>query len=83
MTLYEVPTKEELIGASPTYPLEWDLVASFSKSPMQSVASFEEQKIAIETCVDAIDSYRNLMDQNSYTKNVGIRGSPGGGKLGV
>ena len=80
MTLCEVPTKVELIGASPTYPLEWNPVASFSKSPLQSVASFEEQKLAVETCVDAIDSYRNLMDQNSYTKNVGIRGSPGGGK---
>ena len=79
MILCEVPTKEELIAASPTSPLEWNHVTSFSKSLLQSVTSFEEQKLAIETCVDTIDSYRDLIDQNSYTKNVGIRGSPGGG----
>ena len=41
---------------------------------------FEEQKLTITTCIDAIDSYRYLILQYLYTKNVGICGFLGGGK---
>ena len=39
-----------------------------------------EQKLAIKTCVEAINSYRDLSSQGVYIKNVGIRGFPGSGK---
>ena len=35
--------------------------------------------MAIETCIDAIDSYRNTLCK-SFVKHVGILGFPGGGK---
>ena len=47
---------------------------------MQVEDSFQEQKLAITTCIDAIDQYRDLLSSGTYTKNVGIRGFPGGGK---
>ena len=75
-----VPSKEDLIGATLSNNLNWDPVISFKKSVNQSEDSFMEQKLAIETCTNAIDNYRNVISQGTYTKNVGIRGIPGGGK---
>jgi hypothetical protein len=34
----------------------------------QSDASFTEQKLAVQTCCDAIDKYANAIDQTSMTK---------------
>ena len=73
-----IPSKEALLETGDT--VEWDPVSSFSKNDRQSDDSFEEQKLAILTCVNAIDSHCNILNQNVYTKNVAIRGFPGGGK---
>ena len=45
-----------------------------------NLKKYLKKKSNITTCVDAIDSYRCLILQDSYTKNVRIRGFPGGGK---
>ena len=76
--LLQIPSKEDLNNASHTNPLDWDPIATFSQSPTQSVESFYEQKLVLKSCVETIDSYQNL--HSKYTKNIGIRGSPGGGK---
>ena len=49
------------------------------KSENRTDDSYEEQKLAIETTIDAIDLYRNTLNQ-SYVKHIGILGFPGGGK---
>ena len=53
---------------------------SFHRNSLQSQNSFNEKKFAIKTVVDTINAYRDITHQTTYTKNVGIRGSPGGGK---
>lgn len=75
-----VPAKDELLSATLSNPLEWDAVESMSKYDQQSQESYEEQKIAVMTAVDAIDSITDFTRQSSFTKHVGIRGFPGGGK---
>ena len=37
------------------------------------------KKIEIKTFIDAIDKYRNMLTNVTFTKNFGILGSPGGG----
>ena len=49
------------------------------KSENRTDDSYEEQKLAIETTIDAIDLYRNTLHQ-SFVKHIGILGFPGGGK---
>ena len=75
-----IPTKEEMMGATVSDPLDWDAITLHSKFANQSEESYEEQHLAIQTCIGAIDSYRLTLFQDTYTKNVGIRGFPGGGK---
>ena len=75
-----VPSKQELQSSSITNPLHWDAVASCHKSNNQSDESYDKQTLAIRTCIDSIDLYRYLDSQSSYTKNTGVRGSPGEGK---
>jgi hypothetical protein len=75
-----LPTKEDLMNATKEFPHVWDPIRSFRKSPCQSEASFVEQKLAIQTAVDAIDKYKDLAQSHKVSKNIGIRGFPGGGK---
>ena len=75
-----IPSKEELMAATISEPIEWDAIESHTKFVNQSEESYQEQSLAITTCIDAIDCYRDTLSQGSYTKNVGIRGFPGGGK---
>ena len=49
-------------------------------NPKQSKEIFEGKNLPITTYIDAVDSYRSLIFQYSYAKNVGIRGLPGRGK---
>jgi hypothetical protein len=74
-----IPSKETLLQTTSNNPLLFDGIGSSRKNPAQSEESFEEQKLAITTCIDAIDQYRNP-SHDSYIKNVGIRGFPGAGK---
>ena len=80
MALCNVPSKQQFEISSSQNQLQWDAVECLNKNPNQSEESFLEQKLAIKTCVDAIDSYRDLSSQGVYIKNVGIRGFPGSGK---
>ena len=43
----------------------------------------KEQKLAITTCTDTIDSYMCLIFKYSYTKNINICGCPGEWENGV
>ena len=74
-----IPSNNELETASYFTPVDWDAKTCFKKFQNQTDDSYEEQKLAIETCVDAIDAYRNTL-QDSFIKHVGILGFPGGGK---
>jgi predicted GIY-YIG superfamily endonuclease len=75
-----IPPKEELLNATLNNPCNWDPIASFTKGINQSEESFNEQKFAIQTCIQAIDSITNLSDQLTMTKSIVIRGHPGAGK---
>ena len=77
--LCNIPPKEELLGATRENPLEWDLLASFQKSDIQSNESFAEQKLAVDVCVDSIRNFANPAHTN-YVKNTVITGAPGCGK---
>jgi predicted GIY-YIG superfamily endonuclease len=76
----QIPTKQDLIESSSDNQLDWDPVNSLSRNVSQSEESFDEQQFAIRKIVESINRYRNLSSQTIYTKNIGIRGSPGGGK---
>ena len=76
-----IPTKEDLMESTSNNQLDWDPVSSLSRNLSQSEESFNEQQFAIRKIVESIDRYRNLSLQTIYTKNIGIRGSPGGGKI--
>ena len=80
MALCNVPSKDQIEISSSQNQLQWDAVETLTKNPNQSEDSFLEQKLAIKTCVEAINSYRDLSSQGVYIKNVGIRGFPGSGK---
>lgn len=76
-----IPPKEQVLSATLDNPVEWDPIESFHfDENSQSRNSFEEQLIAIKTCVSQIDSYINLNTSGTYTKNVIVSGFPGGGK---
>ena len=79
--LRNVPSKDNLETASIKRPSNWDAIASLEKKLNQSNESFLEQKLAIETCVYAIDSCRDLSNQGAHIKNIGICRLSGGGKI--
>ena len=74
-----IPLRAEIMCSTKEAPCSWDPIQCFYKSPSQSDESFEEQKLAITVTVNSIQKYCDLGDI-SYTKNVAIRGFPGGGK---
>ena len=78
---WNIPSKDDLMNATVGNEIEWDPVASISRSPAQSQESFLEQKLSISTCKKAIDSYCDVLQQTSFTKSVIIRGHPGAGKI--
>lgn len=56
------------------------ILYTYKQSILQSDStSYEEQKLAISVTVNAIDKYRDVTNTHHLTKNVGIRGFPGGG----
>jgi predicted GIY-YIG superfamily endonuclease len=75
-----IPCKEELMNATLQNRLDWDPVECFVQGNEQSDGSYIEQKLAISTCKNTIDSYVNIMDQTTMTKSVTVRGHPGAGK---
>jgi hypothetical protein len=75
-----LPSKEDVLVATKEYPVAWDPVNVLRRSRHQSLASFNEQKLAIEVAIASIDKYKDINLAATVTKNVGIRGFPGGGK---
>ena len=75
-----IPSKEELMNATLQNKLDWDPVECFVQGNEQSDGSYLEQKLAISTCKNTIDSYVNIMEQTTMTKSVTVRGHPGAGK---
>ena len=57
--------------------IEWDPVATFLMSPSQNYESFLEQKLAIETCQNFINSYCYILQSMRFTKSVIIIDHPG------
>ena len=74
-----IPSLDDLVNASIDSPSNWDAIENFRKSENQSEESFEEQRFAVQICVQSIDSYLNVMT-NKCVKNVIIAGFPGGRK---
>ena len=62
-----IPSKEALLQNFSNNLLLFDGIGSLRKNPAQFEESFEEQKLAITTCIDAIDQYRNP-SHDSYIK---------------
>ena len=77
--MLDIPSKDQLINATLINQIEWDPINSLIRNPIQNEDSFKEQKLAITTCVNAIDQYIDP-SHDDYVKNVGIRGFPGAGK---
>lgn len=77
---YNIPEPSVIEVATRESPITWNPIDSFQKSDNQSELSFQEQKLALKICKQAIDYYLNIFDQYKYTKNIGIRGFPGSGK---
>jgi hypothetical protein len=78
--LCSIPSKATILSASKSLPMNWDAVDKFTRNPIQSEDSFEEQRTAINVACSQIDKYINPGNQTVFTKNVGIRGFPGSGK---
>lgn len=76
----DIPTKEELMSASLSDPINWDPLTSFKQGETQNDESFKEQKFVVKVTCAAIDKYIDLSRAAKVTKNIGIRGFPGGGK---
>ena len=72
-----LPDKETLLNATKENPTTWNPIEMYHRSQEQS---FQEQKIALTTCIKAIDTYCQTTSTPVYVKNVGIRGFPGAGK---
>ena len=75
-----LPSIDEILSGTKENPFVWDPVSSYDRAPCQNRNSFEEQKLAIKVTCSAIDKYREISVASFQTKNVGIRGFPGGGK---
>ena len=75
-----IPAKEDLYNTSIESSLDWDPVSCFRRNIAQNGDSYTEQKSAITTCKNAIDSYCSMLHQTQFTKSVIIRGHPGAGK---
>ena len=75
-----MPSKQELLNVSIENKIEWDPVESFVQGDNQTLESYHEQRVAIETCKKSIDSYVNVTEQTIMTKSVIVRGHPGAGK---
>ena len=73
-----VLSSEELMAATKSNLLDWDMLQNYARSPNQPVSSYSEHKNVIKHAKQAIDEYYTL--SISYTKCVGIRGFPGSGK---
>ena len=74
-----VPSLDDLMTATKDSPLNWDAITNFSKSPVQSMESYEEQLFAVKICIESIDKYGSVMN-TEHVKNIIIAGFPGGGK---
>ena len=73
-----VPSKEDLMHAKKGLPISWHPVEHFQRNDNQSIESFEEQKLAVQLCKNAIDKYKEC--SNSFIKCTGIRGCARSGK---
>ena len=78
--LYSIPSIDEIKDCSRNDPLDWDPILNFRKHPDQSQQSFDDQKLAVENNVAAIDQYVNYTGQCLFVKCRVIAGSPGSGK---
>eukprot|EP00957_Ditylum_brightwellii_P188174 14325416-Ditylum_brightwellii.AAC.1 len=76
--LCNAPSKDALMNTCLDQPLHWNPVKSFCRNPCQSQANFEDQLLAIRTCVDTINDYCDVMNRRSFTKNISIKVIPGG-----
>ena len=63
-----------------TNPIKWNVMESFSRGQQQSLASFIEQKNALNYAIDTLHCYKNIEDSVVYVKNTVITGAPGSGK---
>ena len=73
-----IPSKQDIMNATKDLPYQWDAVTNYTQGDAQPDSSFNEQKLAIELCTRAIDSYSAV--SHIFTKSAGIGGFPGSGK---
>ena len=80
VTRCRIPTSEQILGATKEDPLTWDALESFNEpSTVQCDKSFQEQKLAIKSCIEAIDEYADIGSTNMI-KSRTICGYAGSGK---
>ena len=80
VTRCRIPTSEQIIGDTKEEPLSWDALESFNgPSTVQCNESFQKQKLAIKSCLEAIDEYSDIGHTNMI-KSRTICGYAGSGK---
>lgn len=73
------PNKEDLMACNRYNRIRWSPLEVFRQSSQQSVASYEEQRLAIGVALRQMNNYLDL-DANLQSRNVIIHGAPGAGK---
>ena len=58
-------------------PLDWNAYEKFTQIEPQTDASFNEQRLAVKKCTNAIDRYCSIQHQSTFIKCRVIAGSPG------
>ena len=77
-----VPSRQSVSEVDRENPMVWNPTNTIPQYERQSEESYEEQKEAINLCVNQINKYRNANEggQTTYTKNPVVYGAPGTGK---
>ena len=76
----DLPSKEEVMGATKVKPLDWSPLSSISRVNGQEDGSVAEQKLAIELGVNAVDKYCKQFGRLQLARGILNNGSPGAGK---
>ena len=80
MIPYDIPSTNDLENVTLDSPLDWNAYEKFTQIEPQTDASFNEQRLAVKNCTNAIDRYCSIQHQSTFIKCRVIAGSPGCGK---
>eukprot|EP00957_Ditylum_brightwellii_P207125 15351593-Ditylum_brightwellii.AAC.1 len=71
-----IPNMDDLENASKENHLQWNAMGEFGCGEGQPIHLCNEQKLAMKTCIDAIDKHSNVFNSN-FVKCITIIGYAG------